>query len=624
MRKLFLIIFLLPLLSIAQELKVPASYSNIHYDDSGKLYYLKDGQKLYEAELEPTWTIQQLLGNPKGTKDGVVFDFGAFEGKLTYGLIPYGKAPHPLPVFRDTKTIEGGKVDIDIKKKFSYPYDFVDWEENNYLTVGYRVRDNSGLIIFDGEVSLTYSPEGFKKATTIYDGPYVSNVTENSAVIWFETDRPVVASLTVNGNTFVDDAPKKHHEWKVKDLKSLQKYEYTVKYGELSQSYHFHTAPEKGSREPFVFAYASDSRHATGGGERKVYGANAYIMKKLAAVAYQNKAAFVQFSGDMIDGYLGNKEQQMLQYYNWKKSIEPFWHYMPWYISMGNHEALGHVFKDEEDKTHAFVDKFPFDEFSAEAAFSEAFVNPENGPESEDGATYDPNSKTKDFPSYNENVFYYTHGNVAMVVLNSNYWFAPYMKKGVVETSGGLHGYIMDQQLKWLEKTITKLEKDKDIDHVFVTQHTPAFPNGGHSGDDMWYSGNNEHRPYVNGKPLKKGIIERRDEYLDILINKSSKVVGILTGDEHNYNWLKLTDEVKIHPTGYEHEKLKVSRSIYQINNGAAGAPYYGQEKLPWSEHTQSFSVENAICLFFIDGESIIMKVINPDTLNEIDEVKLK
>jgi hypothetical protein len=182
----------------------------------------------------------------------------------------------------------------------------------------------------------------------------------------------------------------------------------------------------------------------------------------------------------------------------------------------------------------------------------------------------------------------------------------------------------MDNQLAWLKEVIDKLEQDADIDHIFVPQHTPVFPNGGHSQDDMWYGGNNQKRSYVAGKPVKKGIIERRDEYLDILINRSTKVVAVLTCDEHNYNWLKLTGEVPIYLPDYPFEKLKISRPIYQINNGASGAPYYAQERLPWSDHTKSFSVENAVCLFYIDGRKVPMKVINPDTLNEIDELALR
>jgi hypothetical protein len=77
-----------------------------------------------------------------------------------------------------------------------------------------------------------------------------------------------------------------------------------------------------------------------------------------------------------------------------------------------------------------------------------------------------------------------------MIVLNSDYWYAPSLGHEN-STSGGLHGYLMDNQIMWLRKIIRELEQNPSIDHIFVTQHTPVFPNGGHSGDDMWYSGNN-------------------------------------------------------------------------------------------------------------------------------------
>jgi hypothetical protein len=604
----------------AQQIDIPGSYSNIKQDAKG-LYFEKDNKKFYADTAGSKYTIAQLLGNPKGTADGVDFDFGNFNGTFNYGLIPYGKAAHPLPVFRFSTPIRGGKVTVNIKKDFRYPYDFVDWKDKGYLTIGYRLADETGAIIFDGEASIT-GTESFEIVPAIYEGPFVSMVTATEATVWCNTSLPVKASLQVDGKTY-ESTQSTYHEWQVAGLEPDKKYDYTVNYGGLSQQYHFKTAPAKGSQSPFIFGYTSDSRHATGGGERKIYGANAYIMKKVAALAYQQGAAFVQFTGDMINGYLTNREEQEVQYINWKKSVEPFWHYMPFNVGMGNHEALGYRFLDEDSKQMAFVDGFPYESHSAEAIFASAFVNPVNGPKSEDGNRYDANPDTQDFPSYDENVFYYTYGNVAMIVLNSDYWFAPSLKNET-SSSGGLHGYLMDNQIAWLKETISILESDKDIDHVFVTQHTPAFPNGGHSGDDMWYSGNNEKRPYIAGKPVEKGIIERRDEYLNILINQSTKVVGILTGDEHNYNWLKLTAEVPIYPDGYSHKKLNVSRPIYQINNGAAGAPYYGQEVLPWSSFTQSFSVENALCLFYVDGKKITMKVINPDTLNEIDYVELR
>lgn len=311
-----------------------------------------------------------------------------------------------------------------------------------------------------------------------------------------------------------------------------------------------------------------------------------------------------------------------LQYANWKHTIAPFAHYFPVVATMGNHESLMRVFRD--DKHSYMVDRFPYETESAETAFARNFVNPVNGPDSEDGASYDPNKKKTDFPSYKENVFYYTHDNIAIVVMNSDYWYAPSSNQ-IPHVGGGLHGYIMDQQLAWLEETIGMLEKDENIDHIFVTQHTPCFPNGGHVGDDMWYNGNNKKRPYVAGEPLEKGIIERRDQILDLLINRSKKTRAILTGDEHNYAKTKVGPNTIIYDNKWELPKLKLSRIIYQINNGAAGAPYYAQDhKTPWTDSVSGFTTQNAIVLFHVNGDSIDMEVLNPDTLEKVDELKLR
>jgi hypothetical protein len=314
-----------------------------------------------------------------------------------------------------------------------------------------------------------------------------------------------------------------------------------------------------------------------------------------------------------------------LQYANWKRAAEPFWHHFPIYVGMGNHEALEFSFRDTIDgrPIRMKIDRFPFETESAEAVYMENFVMPENGPESEDGSRYDPNPKKTDFPSYKESVFHYSYDNVGVIVLNSDYWYsstAPFIRF----TSGGLHGYIMDNQLKWLEETLAMFEEDPNIDHVFVTQHTPAFPNGGHVQDDMWYGGKNDWRPFVAGKPVAKGIIERRDEILDLMINKSTKVLALLTGDEHNYNKVKISDQMQRYPEMYFAEKIVLKREMWQINNGAAGAPYYAQEQTPWTEHVTGFTTQNALVLISVDGAKVTMKVLNPDTLDLIDEAILR
>ena len=140
----------------------------------------------------------------------------------------------------------------------------------------------------------------------------------------------------------------------------------------------------------------------------------------------------------------------------------------------------------------------------------------------------------------------------------------------------------------------------------------------------MWYNGDNNWRPYVAGKPVEKGIIERRDQLLDLLVNKSSKVIAILTGDEHNYARTEIGPTTTIHPANYSPEKVVLSRTIYQINNGAAGAPYYAQDETPWTPFVSGFTTQNALVFFHIDGKRINMEVVNPDTLEKFDELEMR
>ena len=178
--------------------------------------------------------------------------------------------------------------------------------------------------------------------------------------------------------------------------------------------------------------------------------------------------------------------------------------------------------------------------------------------------------------------------------------------------------------MEWLDSTIVTLEADTNIDHVFITIHTPFFPNGGHVQDDMWYNGNNDYRPYVAGRQLEKGIIERRDQLLDIIVNRSSKVIALLTGDEHNYARTEISPQMERYPELYFAERIDLTRTIYQINNGAAGAPYYAQEETPWTPWVTGFTTQNALVLFNVNGKEIEMEVLNPDTLEEIDRMKLR
>ncbi len=619
MKKLLIIATLLFIAHVTVKAQgyVPRIHSNV-YTDNGKLYIKDSATKYYLQEAKSKYTLSQVIGNPKGDNKGIAFYFGKdFTGWLYYGFIPYGDSKHPMPVyFKKAAHIVNGAALINILDNLSGKYDMIGWQKKGYGTIGYRVVNEEGDILYDGKVSFT-GKGPFKVTTTITQGPFINLLEDDGATISFTTNTQTKESVKIGSKTFSDRKATYNHEIKISGLEPATKYNYTIGNGSNTQTYSFTTAPKKGTRSAFVFSYGSDSRNGNGGGERSVYGANAYIMKKMMAMNSHKEVAFAQFSGDLIDGYLSDKAEMDLQYANWKKAIEPFAHYFPVYISMGNHEALSSVFKAEGSDETIEIDRFPYALESAEAVFAKNFVNPTNGPRSEDTVG------KKEFPSYNENVFYYTYDNVAMVVLNSNYWYSP-TRNRVGISSGNIHAYIMDEQLKWLQQTIQILEEDKAIDHVFITLHTPFFPNGGHIGDDMWYGGNNEPRPVIKGRPVEKGIIERRDQLLDAIVNKSTKTVAILTGDEHNYCKTEISEQVQRYPEGWTKPRLKLERSIYQINNGAAGAPYYAQQKAPWSDYTTGFTTQNAVVYFFVEGNSIEVQVVNPDTLEEIESFVLK
>ena len=622
MRYFLLLIFVFTIQILnAQTLEIPKIHSNIVYNHGKMQFYnSKDSTWIDEVVKKPRYSYSKFTNMPIGTDSSIIFNFqdSTFFGTMYFGLIKYDGIDFPQPVYFNRKApIQKGKAEIKIIKRLSGKYDFVDWESKKKLSLGYRIIENNGQLIYDGRINVKGNGP-FTPDITVLEGPFINLQQDRQVAISFKTNKSVICKIKVENKTYKDKQPTKNHLIYITDLEPYSEYKYTLQYGDWEETYSFMTARQKGSRRPFIWAYASDSRAGTGGGERNIYGTNHYIVKKMMTLAKSKNAKFFQFTGDMINGYSLTRDQQDLEYINYKHAIEYFGRFAPVNIAMGNHEALMRGFKGRIS-----VDKFPYDVYSAEKRFADNFVNPHNGLQSEDGASYDPDPKHMDFPSYDENVYYYTYGNMAMIVMNSNYWYAPSTSK-IPETSGNMHGYIMDNQLAWLKSTMAKLENDNDIDHIFVTLHTPAFPNGGHSKDDMWYSGNNEKRAYVAGKPLEKGIIERRDEFLDILINQSKKCVMVLNGDEHNYNRMVIDSTMNMYPENWDKPKLKISRPFTQITNGAAGAPYYAQEVLPWSDHVKTFSPLNALMLFTIDGKKVYLEVINPDTFELIEKICIR
>ena len=624
-------------------IKIPKIFQHaVKYEENQLV--ITDATKAISYKLRaeaPRYQLTQFTRPVTGNRQGLIFDFGDISGTLYFGLIEVKKSQHPQPVyFKKSTAITNGLAEVNVLQ-LSGKYDLSGWQQSGQGELGYRVLNDNGEIIFDGQLSFLYQAGLFRQNLSFIATPTVHNITPTSAVLAFETNVISMAEIRLNDRLVTRAGPDRRHEIMLQDLLPATEYHYVVDVADVAdisvsgeqgnrmtnqRFSSFKTAPLPGSRQPFVFAYASDSRKGQGGGERDLYGINAYIMKKIMALSQAKDAVFLQFSGDLINGRSNNIDEQKLQYRNWLSSIAPFANQLPVYTTMGNHEGLFFTFEDGS-KTGINIDRFPFATDSAEALFSDEFVLPKNGPLSEDGARYDPDlTHPGDFPPYQETVYSYQYDNVAMVVLNSNYlfsrsfkyWFSTREETGSLLGGGGLHGYIMDQQLSWLEQTLDDYQQNKDIDFIFVSQHTPVFPNGGHKSDDMWYYGSNTPRPHIQGKPLTRGIIEQRDRLLK-LMDSHSKVFAILTGDEHNYARTLITPETRIHSPGTAPLQNLLSRPIWQINNGAAGAPYYAQETLPWSDNVVTFSMQHALVFIHVNGKSVHLEVLDPDTLSKVE-----
>jgi hypothetical protein len=605
---------------IAQQ--VPLVHKQIFSVDNRVGFIDKDTQ-FWAIEDRPAPGISNVLQMPEGNANGLTFDFKLpdFKGTLYYGLINNRDGAFHLPVyFKRSTVISAGKSEINLAQ-LSGKYDMSGWKEFGEGLLGYRIADHRGKLLYDGRVSFGWDKANYKfiLLPTLIEGPMLSAVSHDSIIVRCVFQQETPAALWVSGRE-IKSPSARIHEFVIKDLTPNTTYRYCI-YPGLADTFNFTTAPMPGSRQPFTLAYASDSRSGMGGGERDLGGVNAYIMKKLFALALHRKAALFQFTGDLIDGYLTDENKTRLQYANWKRAIEPFTRFMPLMATMGNHEALVYRFKINENEELG-IDRFPFERHSAEAVFADEFAMPVSNLISEDGAFYDPSDNSRDFPPYRETVFSYRYGNAAVIVLNSNYWYA-YLAHAYPQTDGNIHAYIMDNQLNWLKKEMERLESDTSVDHILLTLHTPFFPNGGHVDDDMWYGGSNLPRPYVAGKPVKKGIIERRDEMLEILVNQSSKFRAFLTGDEHNYARTLIGPDTEIYPANYTGKKINLRRKVWQINNGSAGAPYYGQEQTPWSAQVRIFSTQYALVLLHFKGSEIKAEILNPDTMEEIEQFEV-
>ncbi|MEI6019627.1 MAG: fibronectin type III domain-containing protein, partial [Bacteroidota bacterium] len=466
-------------------LEIPLVLKEFSYSDC-QLTLSKNAQQLKELGKKDAYNYSNFSALARGADTGLEIDLkkSGFNGSVAYG--PYNTdAEFPTVSFlpKTVKLIDG-KVLLELKSVFTKANDFFKLAEKAEGIIGYRIMDNEGRIVYEGRCAFT-GKGPYKVLPAINEGPFVNVLDESGCLISFETQTALKTKIAIGTQSFEDEQASKHHEIKLSGLQASTQYTYQITYGERKDNFKFTTAAKAGSRTAFTFAFASANRANTGGGEKDFGGTNYQTTRAIMAAALQYKAVFMQNMGDITNGGNAGQDGHLLEYANFKRALEPFWSKVPVYLGFGDHEVNYYAFEvDTVVKKSAKIDRFPYATESGEASFAKAFVHPQNGPDSEDGAVYDPNNSSIDFPTYKENVYSYTYDNVAMIVLNTEYWKAQDPK-----VSGSPEGYIMDIQLKWLSETIQKFENDGTIDHIFVNVHSAVFPNGDHANGAMWYDG---------------------------------------------------------------------------------------------------------------------------------------
>ena len=219
----------------AQHLIVPDAYGNLWYDNIfQRLIPKRDGPDFRLRRKTADFTLSSVTPQVAGAPDGLRLLFtsiGMRNGTLTYGLIPYGQSSFPTAVLRfEVKIDTNGAAFLPISKHLKDSYDHSGWQKKNFGVIGYRLTDPTGLIVYEGKQAFARTEKGFEPRPTVQRGPFVSEVTDKQAVLWYETSAPVFTSIKTDAaeDTFFSRDRKMHHEVRLTNLQAGSEYWYTV------------------------------------------------------------------------------------------------------------------------------------------------------------------------------------------------------------------------------------------------------------------------------------------------------------------------------------------------------------------------------------------------------------
>ncbi len=619
-----------------------------------------------EANVRNRVTFEQIR-RIVGTNEldtGLAIDLGdpTLQGSIFTGPYPFeaGVADYDYARYRLKSRLTNGKGVLLISELFN-KYNANNWNEDSLAatpSVAYRLdlwRTEKGVAdhlgFYDSVASFYKDGNKFVKSLTIVEGPFVAMVTSDdptSLIITCTTDEPCRAQVSVflasegaarrglnpkhssglgKPLTFLGPENETRHLVKVSGLSPATEYHYSVRCekpgGGVAQSglYPLRTAPP-GGKASVTFALSGDSREGVGEGEQTYMGSNFRALSRIAMDAYRRGAELFLFAGDLANGYTSGKEDFQLQLKGWKQALAGFWRSRCVYACMGNHESLLNAYADGS-KAGIWLDKWPYIKDSAEATFSEEFVNPQNGPE--------PSDRRR--PPYLGNVYKFRYGPLFVIAFNNNYWWTT--DSQVPKYGGSPVGFLMEDQLEWIEKALKEAESDSNVHHVVLFAHTPVFPCGGHVKDSMWWNGNNSIRAYTKiGEsvvPEKSGIIEVRDR-LWKAVSSCRKVAAVFTSHEHLYHRTLITSRTPVGVFPKDDTKGNGVLTAYSANPdfryptwhitvGTAGAPYYSPGDTPWKP--EAFSSQEGYALISADSDKVSLKfiTITGQIVDEIDDL---
>ena len=507
-------------------------------------------------------------------------------------------------------------VVLDLNKTKKKKVDIANFSGNGGGVVAYRIElYNPKLRIMETPAAVHYDRRfefyNGKIFPTVTEGPFVDLITETSAVISWDTDKPSTGTVKLKGLSDQSTSSSKanHFEVKLTNLTPGTTYTYCVQVTDgqntsKTREYSFNT-PAKNLKE-FNFCALGDSRAGAGGAEYSYNGVNATVLRALATDAFKRDAAFIIHTGDMVNGYSSDPLDFRMQLESYKDVMEQIKHYIPTYEMIGNHEVVVRTYQNIKGAPYGGFLMFEKEgKDSGAEIFRQEFVNPENGPVPDNVAAKVPSGKS--LPPYKESVYYFDYGNCRFVMMNNNYWYS-----GLPEKFGGnLEGYILDDQMKWILEIFAKTQVDKSIDHLFIYAQEPLFPAGWQHTSGMWYQGGD---PEKNGGNDRTHVSERRDQIWSAFI-ATGKVAVAQFGDEHNYSRALITKDRNGQP---------FKQPVWHIVSGGAGAPFANvQTGLPWDEDVKMTTQQYNYTLYKVRGKKIFLEAYNIDGML-IDSIQVK